>query len=296
MTAIQLLQFVTNHPLNKDRKFEAILRFFKWQFGSRLVPGEVVFDWINGAKFLVRNGETGLTSNIYTGLHEFPDMGFLMHVLRHTDLFIDVGANVGSYTILACSAIGASGYAFEPSATTFKRLEENVRLNHLENRVVCNNIAIGSELGVIEFTRDMDTVNHVLAQGEQHANAVCVEVSTLDVVLKGKSPTVMKIDVEGFETPVLQGAIKTLSEKSLLAVIMELNGSGSRYGFDELKILKIMAELGFKSYSYDPLSRALINLEGKNLSSGNTLFVRDEAIVLDRLRSAPQISVHGKSF
>ena len=109
---LQTIKFIINHPLNRGHKLTSILRYVKWQIGSRLVPGAVVFEWINGSKFIVRNGATGLTGNIYTGLHEFSDMGFLLHVLRPADLFVDIGANVGSYTILACSAIGARGIAF----------------------------------------------------------------------------------------------------------------------------------------------------------------------------------------
>jgi hypothetical protein len=119
MSLLNTLKFITHHPLNRERKLKSIVRFAKWQVGSRLVPGAVVHDWINGSKFLVKNGETGLTGNIYTGLHEFPDMGFLLHVLRGEDLFVDVGANVGSYTILACSVVGARGFAFEPVPSTY---------------------------------------------------------------------------------------------------------------------------------------------------------------------------------
>ena len=130
MSILNSIKFITSHPLNKDDKLKSIFRFLRWQIGSRLLPGIVVYDWINGSKFLVGIGETGLTGNIYTGLHEFSDMAFLLHVLRPDDLFIDVGANVGSYTILACAAIGACGYAFEPIPTTYKRLIENIRINH----------------------------------------------------------------------------------------------------------------------------------------------------------------------
>ena len=107
MSFFNTLKFITSHPLNRGRKLMSLLQFAKWQVGSRIVPGAVVFDWVNGSKFLVKPGETGLTGNIYTGLHEFADMAFLLHVLREDDLFIDVGANVGSYSILACAAIGA---------------------------------------------------------------------------------------------------------------------------------------------------------------------------------------------
>jgi FkbM family methyltransferase len=296
MNAIEFLKFITNHPLNTHRKMAAISEYLKWQVGSRLVPGQVVYEWINGSKFLVRTGETGLTGNIYTGLHEFPEMGFLLHVIRDQDLFVDVGANVGSYSILACAAGGARGVAFEPAPATYKRLLENIRINHLENRVLCFNQAVGREKSVIQFTTDMDTVNHALAAGEKHTNVMDVDVVTLDAILMNETPAFIKIDVEGFETPVLEGASDTLIKPSLLAVIMELNGSGNRYGFDESKILRKMLDAGFKTYTYNPYKREVLNLNGKNLDSGNTIFIRDEIAVQERIHSAPKLNVHGKQL
>ena len=63
--------------------------------------------------------------------------------------------------------------------------------------------------------------------------------------------------------PVLEGAQDTLKKETLHSVILELNGSGSRYGYDESQILEMMFDHGFKTYSYNPLNRTLINLEGK---------------------------------
>jgi len=306
MSILNIVKFITTHPLNRDKKLNSIIRFVKWQIASRLAPGAIVYDWINNSKFLVRAGETGLTGNIYTGLHEFQDMAFLLHLLRKEDLFIDVGANAGSFTILACSAIGARGYAFEPVPSAYKRLVENIRLNHLENTVKCLNIGLARECGSIAFTSNMDTVNHVLAPGEHSEGTINVKVSALDEVLCDNSPVLIKIDVEGYETPVLEGALETLKKKTLHAVIMELNGQGSRYGFDESRILPMMFDYGFQTYSYNPFDRILINLQGKNLTSDNTLsttsdnilFIRKESLslVLERLKNSPMINVHGKQF
>ncbi len=296
MSLLKTLKFITDHPINRDQKLSSVVRFAKWQVGSRLVPGPVVYEWINGSKFLVRTGETGLTGNIYTGLHEFPDMGFLLHVLRSEDLFVDVGANVGSYTILACSAIGARGVAYEPVPSTYKRLVENMRLNHLDETVVTINKGVGAQLGNIAFTDDRDTINHALATDEQCTNTVSVELTTLDASLQDESPSLVKIDVEGYETPVLQGAQETLKKHTLHSVIMELNGSGSRYGYDETQIVELMFDYGFKTYSYNPLDRTITNLEGKNPSSGNTLFIRDKYMVEERLRNAPKIFINGRQF
>ena len=85
---------MVNHPLNNSNKIAAIIRFMKWQVGSRLVPGEVIYKWVNDSKIVARSGETGVTGNVYCGLHEFADMAFLLHVLRKDDLFVDIGANV----------------------------------------------------------------------------------------------------------------------------------------------------------------------------------------------------------
>jgi FkbM family methyltransferase len=296
MSMFNVMKFALSHPLNKDAKLSAIARIVKWQIGTWLVPGDVVFEWINGSRFLVRKGETGLTGNIYAGLHEFPDMGYLLHVLREDDLFVDVGANVGSYTILACSVRHARGIAFEPVPTTYKRLFENIRLNNLENRVQSFNVGIGRQQGDLSFTSDMGPMNRALAEGESDANAINIPVTTLDATLKGEVPSLLKIDVEGYETPVLEGAMEVLKNRTLHSVIMELNGSGSRFNFDEKKILEMMLNIGFKPYSYDPFGRVLINLKSKNLDSGNTLFIRNEEAVLERVKTAPKIEVLGKSF
>ena len=288
-----IFRLVNHIPARGDAP--SLVRFAKWQIVSRLAPGAIVFEWINDSKFLVRTGETGLTGNIYTGLHEFPEMGFLLHFLREKDLFVDVGANVGSYSILACS-VGARGIAFEPVPSTFNRLIENMRLNHLEERVTCLNKGVGAQQGSIKFTSDTDTTNHALADWEHCENVVNVEVTSLDIVLNSESPTLIKIDVEGYEMPVLEGAQEILRKQSIYSVIMELNGNGNRYGYDESKILEMMFDYNFKTYSYNPMDRMLINLEGKNPNSGNTLFIRDISFVEERLKVAPLVSIHGRQF
>jgi len=295
MSLLDTLKFIVKHPLNRGSEADAVMRFAKWQIGSRLLPGPVVHEWIGGARFFVRHGETGLTGNLYAGLHEFADMAFVLHVLRDTDLFADIGANAGSYTLLACRAVGAAGVAFEPFPPTFQRLSDNVRLNRLEDRVRCLNMALGREPGTARFTSGLDTVNHILGAGEDDAGAVSVPVSTLDAALAGAAPAVMKIDVEGYELPVLEGGGATLRNEALLAVIMELNGSGERYGHDESRIAAMMRNLGFDACTYDPFERRLVDLAGAASATGNTLFVRQRERVMQRLKSAPPFKANGKA-
>jgi FkbM family methyltransferase len=296
MSVVSLLRFIAGHPVNSGRPLAALARFARWQVGSLLLGCQVVHEWVGGCRFLVKRGETGLTGNIYNGLHEFADMAFVLHFVRPGDWFFDVGANVGSYTLLACSVRGARGVAVEPIPDTFRRLVDNLRLNRLDERVEAINCGLGAEEGLLRFSAGEDTMNHALAPGESAAGAVEMPVSKLDTLTLGRVPALIKIDVEGFETQVLRGAHATLAMPGLKAVIMELNGSGRRYGFDESLLLRQMGEAGFRSYTYVPATRRLVDLGGKNLEAGNTLFVRDADFVAARLRDAETFAVLGRRF
>ena len=293
-----IIRHLLNHPLNRSNKTAAIVRFLKWQLGSRLVGGggEIIYHWLDNAKIIASPGETGVTGNIYCGLAEFADMAFVLHVLRAGDLFVDIGANAGAYTLLASSVAGAKTTCFEPAPATYAKLLANIRLNDLQDKVVALNLALGRSKGTIRFSSDQDCMNHVIAADETGENVISVNQSTLDEALDG-APLCIKIDVEGYETPTLQGGLNTLKNKGLCAVIMELNGSGNRYGYDEDKILGLMSSYGFKPYAYQPFERRLISLKGKNtIGTGNTLFIRDRALIQERIKTARGIKVHDVSI
>src|SRR5438874_2610827 len=92
-------RFIASHPLASRRRRAALSRWLRWQLGSRLLPYPVLYPWIGDAKLVVERGMTGATGNLYCGLHEFFDMALVLHFLRPGDLFLDIGANVGAYTV-----------------------------------------------------------------------------------------------------------------------------------------------------------------------------------------------------
>jgi FkbM family methyltransferase len=293
MSLLNTIYHIFTHPLNKGQASAALIRFVKWQLASRIFPNPIIYSWINGSKIIIYPGETGLTGNLYCGLHEFVDMTYLLHVANEDDLFIDCGANVGSYTILACAAKGAKGYCFEPVPSTFARLVDNIKINNLGKQVTAINSGLSEQEGELVFTTDENCMNHVVTNTSNDTtnNTVKVKVLALDNVLDGKNPSIMKIDVEGFETLVLKGSYKTLQNDSLHSVILELNGSGEKYGFSEEKILKLMNDNGFSTYIYEPFSRELKTLNGNINGSGNTLFIRNEALVKNKLKVSPEILI-----
>jgi FkbM family methyltransferase len=292
---LKTIGLIANHPLSKMNYLDAFRRYVNWQIACRLMPGEFVYQWIGGVKFIVRKGETGLVEAIYMGLLEFEDMAFFLHYIDNHDLFVDVGANVGMYTLLGCGVKGARGFAFEPVPETFGRLSNNIRLNQMEFRVRLLNAGVGQKQGSLYFTSGENVTNHVATE-EPKTNSVKVNVVTLDHVLKNEKPTALKIDVEGYEIPVLMGARNVLKKSSLRVVLIETNGSGNRYGYSDDMILSTMTKNGFLPYEYNPLKRELVLAKnGMNLK-GNTLFVRNLQDVLKKIQNAPQINVFGQKF
>jgi hypothetical protein len=103
----------------------------------------------------------------------------------------------------------------------------------------------------------------------------------------------MKIDVEGYECSVLEGAVKALGSSGLLAIIVETNGSGRRYFKADEEVVNILERNGLRQAAYRPLTREL-NVETSGRSStGNVLFIRDMEQARSRVQSAPRRLVLG---
>src|SRR5206468_2274046 len=94
-------------------------------------------------------GMHGSTMNVYVGLDECRAMAFTLHVLRPGDLFVDVGANVGAYSVLASGAVGSRTIAFEPGPAAFRSLRRNIRVNDLSGLADCRQVALSDHPGEI---------------------------------------------------------------------------------------------------------------------------------------------------
>ena len=286
------IRFLSQHPLLRSRPWVGFGRFLWWQGISRLRPGRHRYDWIGASKLWLQRGWGGLTGNYYAGLHEFEDMAFLLHLLRPDDRFVDVGANMGSYTVLARGVCQACTVSYEPVPVTFQRLQDNLQLNNaLDERSRLVNAAVGSAPGTLRMSEGQDAMNHVARADE--AAALEVPVVTLDEDLFA-TPLLIKVDVEGFETEVFRGARRHLANPALRAIIVELNGLGQRYGYDEAVLHAELLAAGFRPFAYDPFARQLRSLPAPG--PHNTLYCRDLAFIEARLASAPPVTVIGMTF
>ncbi|MER9242384.1 FkbM family methyltransferase [Mesorhizobium sp. M0633] len=272
------IRFMLEHPIAGKFKSRALFRYLWWQASSRL-KDKVTVEWIGGTKLVASHGMTGATGNIYCGLHEFPEMGFLLHLLRPSDLFCDVGANIGSYTILASGVAKAETLAFEPVPETIRSLSANIQANRIAELVSVHEVVLGPQDGMANFSIDQDTMNHVARKEDQVTRLL--PMRKLDTVLNGRCPIFLKIDVEGYEEEVFSGAQLTLSDPRLLAICTELFTP---------KMSQALGRMGFSRFYYNPYTRDLTPF-GNALKHSNTLLVRDHESVQARLRAAPSFRV-----
>lgn len=287
MTISSLFRSFREHPLTDAMGFDAIGRFVRWQFGSRLLGQAVVVPLVNDTRLIVQTGMTGATGNIYVGLQEFHDMSFLLHYLRPGDKFGDVGANVGVYTVLAAGVCGAQTISIEPIAATAERLLDNIQLNRISDLVNVRQCGVGSETGNLFFSSNLDTMNRVVQEGEE-VEIVEVPVDTLDNIFTN-TPTLIKIDVEGFEHEALSGASRILADHRLGALIVEINGNNDRYGTSKSSLHSLICGFGFSPFGYDPKSRTIFDIS--SLGEKNTIYIRDISSAMDRVKNAPRFTV-----
>lgn len=289
LSIIEILGFIMEHPLNRNQKIRALGRFLAWQFRSRLAHNPIIIPFINNSKLIVSNGMTGATGNIYCGLHEFEEMSFLLHLLRTDDFFIDIGANIGSYTVLAAAAIQAKCISIEPIPATFTHLRENITLNAVSEKVTALNIGVSSREGKLRFTSDLDTRNRVVCAGEKvSGGTIEIDTDTLNHLAGHLNPVLIKIDVEGFEANVLDGGDQVLQKDSLLALILEKNEENNRYSFNGIYLQDRLLNFGFEPYRYDPFRRTLFISEQNVTASNNVLYLKRNklSLIKERLLTA----------
>jgi FkbM family methyltransferase len=283
---IRLQQFLAQDPLASRNISGAWKRWLRWQVGSRLLGAPVIMPWLEGSSLVVETGMTGATGNLYCGLHEFNDMALVLHFFGGgPGMFLDVGANIGSYSVLAAKVCGASVIALEPVPETFNKLTRNLLINGIQDRVEAHRAAVGDVPGSLNFSADRDTMNQVVGDG-YHGASIQVQVVTLDNLLEGRTAQVWKVDVEGFERQVLAGASKALSDTGLALVLLE---------GEDAEIKNTMRSHGFEELRYDAFSRRFSAAAGE-LAIGNHVWVRDREQVERRCQAARQFKLHDVEF
>lgn len=284
LAVTRALRFIVRHPLNRRHKARSLARYVAWQVYKRVTGRSVVVSLPTGGRLRVYPDNRMASAVLYTGLPEYDEMLFVSRFLRARETFIDIGANVGSYAVIALAAASDTCVvAYEPHPATFVRLAENIRLNTAIERARLRQSAIGDRVGTISFTATGDATNHIATPGET-APTILVPLTTLDEDLREVGPVaIVKMDVEGAEVLVLTGANRFIRDSRPLVWIVELIDVARRYGLHNEDVVALLGLYGYRPYEYRADEDLLIPFDRHRATGNNALFIADVAMVRDRL-------------
>jgi methyltransferase, FkbM family len=225
-------------------------------------------------------------------------------VIRKDDVVLDIGANIGYYALIESKLVGRGGtvYAIEPVMRNYKMLEKNVRLNGLDN-VSTYQYAFGDKNRHAEiFVSNKSNLCAMSkeAVGGEVLGVQDVRMMTVDQFLVGKKqPSLVRMDVEGFEYEIIKGMKQTLKSKP--SILLELHAQPSYLTAEKLdELLQILEEnhyrVKFIVYEHkvreNPITRTLLRHAGDQLPIvGENISIKHlrEFIPTYRYLTAPNI-------
>ncbi len=232
-------QIVTNPHVPTAR---GLAKHLGWQVRKALdlFPFE---QRISSSRIVAAHRACSVSALIYSqGLYDYNNMQFIRWLLRDGGALFDIGANIGSYTLLASEQPQAEVYAFEPHPETFRRLSGNVALNRRDN-VHAVHAALGSQDGTVALTdRPGSSINHVTDRPDD--KSILVPVRRVDSYCRewGVCPQFVKLDVEGHEYEVLRGFGGYLERVDV--VLIEMNELSEERGVGLPRIHALLASAG----------------------------------------------------
>lgn len=181
-----------------------------------------------GSPFFVNSSDRNITPWIIMGGHwERNVERVMLDYIRPDMQVIDIGAHFGYYTVKLGQLLSHTGFlhAFEPNPEVNAVCEENVKINNLASRVTLHKVALGDNNTTAVLTRSSSNMASANLLGEQAADfSVEVPVRRLDDVLTTTSSIdLIKLDAEGYEKRILDGAAATLRRSPNCAIMIELS-------------------------------------------------------------------------
>lgn len=201
------------------------------------------------------------------GLFEKEECRFVTGFLKPGMIFLDIGANLGQYTLLAAQQVGPTGrvHSFEPSGRMYSELRYNVALNNLSDNCFLNQVAVFEKEGSAQLSRYEPGAEVFGSLGNQHwanhsiVGSEKVKTITLDTyVLENHIPKIdlIKIDIEGGELPALRGAERILSQPDAPTIVLEMSDDNTvGFGYKALDIWDYLSEFGYRMYRFDRRGR-----------------------------------------
>lgn len=215
-----------------------------YQIFKRLTKNVISIQIFNGKQIFLFPNSTVSSEYVYTDIPDKAEIKILRDLVRKDDFFLDIGANIGSYSVCLMD-LTANIRAFEPHPFTAARCKMNFLLNNFPAANV-SQIALSNSNGFAHFTdKGSSSTTNTITQSCTENESIEVEMKTLDsFVLDNNLPKdgdyILKIDVEGHERQLFEGASIFLTSYNIKGLVFEC--------FDETDTFALLKKYGFLSF------------------------------------------------
>lgn len=285
--ALKTLKYIWTHPNCRHQKIQSVLRFFSWQAYKRFTHQHKDLRLLANVKLRCYPDSASAAAVLYCELYDYDEMNFLLRYLRTEDSFLDIGANIGVYTLLAASQIqSGSIHSFEALPKNYERLQENLKLNQF-NQVKTHAIAVSNQTGSVALNlAEGDSMPFITHSATD--KTITVPTDTLDNLLQNQplaNLTLAKMDIEGAEILALKGALSLLKQQRPHVWILEINDTVSNFGHQKQDLVDFLNSYGYNLYHYSADTNQLSPITVEEKKGNNVLAIADSAVefVRDRL-------------
>ncbi len=208
-------------------------------FGIFTVPGDLTSDWIK-----------------LHGQHETGTERFILEHLSPGSTFLDIGSNIGYFSLLASVTGRANVVAFEPQRPIADLLLRSVAHNHIQELVRVECLALSDSPGTMRMTSCPGNTGHsrLASEGDESAQPYPVQVAVLDDWLEGNPAapvSVCKIDTEGSEYRVLRGMTRLLDRDCPAVVVEVIDDFLAAFGASGSEVMRLLESRGYADVTGD---------------------------------------------
>jgi len=199
---------------------------------------------------------------LHNGCFEPLETELVMRIVRPGDVVLDLGANIGYYTLLFARLVGESGkvIAFEPDPNNFRLLQKNIYANGYRNVILFNKAVADTQGTMRLFLCEDNKGDHRLYDSGDNRTVISVETTTVDAAIAPLTDRVdlIKMDIQGSEPRALRGMRHTLTNNPNIQLISEFWPiSFDRTGYKAIEYLEELRRLGFDLWNIDEHHRAI---------------------------------------